>query len=67
VLAKEHLEASEAQRKFVSFDKGAGRGFQKSHPQVTRVATSQAAARQEQGTRGGMPLATKPGKGQRND
>jgi len=33
MLAKERLEASEALRKFVSFDKGAGRGFQKSHPQ----------------------------------
>jgi len=33
VLAKECLEASEALRKSVSSDKGAGRGFQKSCPQ----------------------------------
>ena len=33
VLAKERLEASEALRKSVSSEKGAGRGFQKSHPQ----------------------------------
>jgi len=33
VLAKERLEASEALRKSVSPDKGAGRGFQKSHSQ----------------------------------